>query len=67
MSRKIRVQVRRSGLAGSHEWEWGDATYTGKDSHGEDVYRVVFGSPGHERSAMFRWCDLDFSGREEKG
>jgi hypothetical protein len=53
----MRVQVSYSGLAGNYR---GEATYAGKDSYGEDVYRVIFGSPGYEHSALFRQCDLNF-------
>lgn len=52
-----RVRVRPSGLAGSHHGQFGRATYAGKDSRGEDVYRVIFGAPGCEQSSKFRAGD----------
>lgn len=71
--RELRAQVRRSGLAGSDYGQWGRATYIGKSSNGEDIYRVIFGSPGFERSGKFRASDLRFESfarlakEEEKG
>ena len=53
-----RVQVRQR--AADHQGQWGRATYIGKASDGEDVYRVVFGEPGFEHSAKFRASDLTF-------
>ena len=61
--RKIRVQVKRHGMAGDHHGKRGEANYVGKDSRGEDVYRVVFGAPGFEHSAKFRGSDLNFERR----
>ena len=59
----MKVQVKPHGMAGDHHGQWGKATYAGKDSRGEDVYRVVFGAPSFEHSAKFRASDLRLEGR----
>lgn len=62
MQREIHVQVRRTAV--DHQGQHGKAIYIGMDSYGEDVYRVVFGSPGFEHSGKFRASDLNFPDAE---
>ena len=57
MERSIKATVRRGSFAGTHHGQTGEATYSGKSSDGEDVYRVVF--RGVE-SGLFRASDLAF-------